>query len=146
MNIWLISYSDEPIKPNVMKKYFLFILLSFWMVFANAQTVIPNGSFEDWTTTTCDNLVNYSTSNAEVMYYRNLPCNVVKSTVKHGGNFAVSLTTVASATDTSFAYFINGQPDGNPMDWHGGIPYTEMPTSIMGFYKYNVETLDIRCF
>lgn len=120
----------------------LFFLLLFWVEFTYSQIVIPNGGFEDWTTASCENLDNYSTSNAEVYYYRNLPFNVEKTTDKHGGNFAVSLKTVASATDTSFAYFINGQPDGNPMDWHGGIPYTEMPTSIKGYYKYNVATDD----
>jgi len=72
-----------------------------------------------------------------------MPFNAVKTAVAQHGNSAIKLTTVASGEETAMAYFINANPNnGDPSTWTGGIPYTQKPTGISGYYKYNVATGD----
>lgn len=104
---------------------------------------IPNGNFEQWTSFTAEDPQNYSnTSNASNLFRYGLPFNVTKTTDAYHGTYAIQLTTNASATDTSFAYFINANPDKNPAQWTGGMPFNEKPTGIRGYYKYNVAVTD----
>ena len=128
-----------------MKK--LLLLLSFACIAAtaNAQT-IPNGNFETWNTVSYNYPQGYPfNSNYDVLYRRqsSLPFNVEKTTPAYHGNYAIKLSTVAAVSDTAIGYFINSNPNnGDPMTWRGGMPYTEKPTGIKGYYKYNVATGD----
>jgi hypothetical protein len=127
-----------------MKKKLLLLCLVFVAIIVHGQTPsIPNGNFEQWTSATCDDVQNYlGSSNSQNFFRYHLPFNVVKSTDAYHGTYAVQLTTNASAKDTSFAYFINTDPNGPPNSWTGGMPYNEKPTGIRGYYKYNVATAD----
>lgn len=131
----------------MMKKYILLLLIAISANSAYAQIAIPNGDFELWTTATSEMPQFYPNgSNRDNFYRNNLPFNVIKTVDAYHGTYAISLSTNASPTDTAFGYFINSNPDGNPAAWHGGIPYTETPTRIRGYYKYNVETADSATF
>ncbi|MGD0710863.1 MAG: T9SS type A sorting domain-containing protein [Bacteroidales bacterium] len=129
-----------------MKKHlFLLLFLAFAAITGYSQSSIPNGNFETWTTTTLDNPLNYPyTSNINNFYFYNLPENVTKITDSYHNTYALQLTTNASATDTSAAYCLNYNPNnsGSPNTWHGGIPYSQMPAGIRGYYKYNEVTVD----
>lgn len=126
---------------TIMKKQLLFILLL--AVFASsAQQSIPNGNFEMWTTTTYQNPRYYvNTSNRDMMR-TGLPFNCVKVTDAYHGNAAIKLTSVANETDSMFGYMINSDAEGSPDMWHGGIPYSQKPSGIRGYYKSAVAAGD----
>lgn len=127
-----------------MKKNLLLVCLVFIAIIVHGQTPsTPNGDFEQWTSGTCDNLQNYPiNSNSQNFFRHHLPFNVIKTTDAYHGTYAAQLSTVATATDTAFGYFINADPNGAPSDWTGGIPYSEKPTGIRGYYTYNIATMD----
>ena len=128
-----------------MKKFLFFLcgVLITWVAFG--QDSIQNGNFERWDSSTYDYPQNFPfTSNPQNFYEYQLPFNVTKTTDSYHGNYAIQLTTNASATDTSFGYFLNINPNTspNPSSWEGGFPYDQQPTGIRGYYKYNVATAD----
>lgn len=127
-----------------MKKYLLFIAATAATMQAEAQLSIPNGNFEQWNTVTFEMPQGYPNgSNADNFWRHQLPFNVEKTTDAYHGNYAVKLSTItAPGHDTSFAYFINTVPDGDPSQWVGGMPYNQTPTGIRGYYKYNLATTD----
>lgn len=119
-----------------MKK--LLLLLSVTIVSTSnfiAQTV-PNGGFENWNTFTFENPVPWYNSNARNIE-SDLPINVTK--VPGFSGFGVRMQTVANATDTSFGYIANfpNEPNGE-----GGVPFSQIPTAITGYYRYNLGTTD----
>lgn len=124
-----------------MKKHLLLLSLVFIALIAFGQNSIPNGNFETWNSVTFDYPQNYPyNSNYDVLYrfHSTLPFNAVKTADAYHGSFAIELTTVASESDTTIGYFININPgDGDPSTWSGGMPYTEIPTGLRGYYKYN---------
>jgi hypothetical protein len=124
-----------------MKNLLLLLCLAFFSVIVNAQS-IPNGDFENW----ISGISNYPqyyqyNSNRENFFRSHLPFNVQKTSDSFHGSFAVRLLTIASATDTSAAYFVNS-PTTDGSTWHGGVPYTLIPNGLRGYYKYNVATAD----
>lgn len=129
-----------------MKKHLLLLTLVYIAITAFGQNSIPNGNFENWNTVTYDYPQNYpynSNFDALFRYETPLPFNVVKTADSYHGSGAIVLSTVTSGSNTAFGYFINSNPqNGDPATWSGGIPYTEMPTGITGYYKYNVATGD----
>lgn len=129
-----------------MKKLLLLLPLAYIAITAYGQTSIPNGNFESWNTVTYDYPQNYPfNSNSEILsrYQSVLPFNITKTTSAHSGSYAVQVSTVASVADTAMGYFINTNPNsGDPSTWTGGMPYTEKPTGITGYYKYNKTTGD----
>lgn len=124
-----------------MKK--LLLILSVTIASASnfiAQT-IPNGGFENWATSTFENLnAPWDTPNARNID-DGLPANVTKITGVSG--YGVRLETVANATDTSFAYIANfrNEPNGE-----GGVPFSQIPTALTGYYRYNLGTTDSAIF
>ena len=129
-----------------MKKNLLLLTLAFIAITAFGQNSIPNGNFETWNSVSYDYPQNYPyTSNHDVLYrYKTtLPFNIVNTTDSHLGNSAIKLSTVSGGTDRAIGYFINANPNsGDPSTWSGGMPYNQVPTGIMGFYKYNVASAD----
>ena len=127
-----------------MKKHLFLLALALIAVTAFGQNPIPNGNFEQWNTDTISTPLNYNySSNSDAFFTYNLPANVTMTTDAYHGNYAVKLVTEADATDTTFGYFLNTNPNnGNPATWVGGMPYNQSPTGIRGYYKYNVASLD----
>lgn len=121
-----------------LKNYFfawvIVTLVSF--NFSKAQTIV-NGAFENWTITNYDEPDNWNTANSEL----NRGGGIVTVTKVTGrSNFAIKLETKVSGGDTSFAYFSN--TEGDPEAGEGGVPYTQKPDSITGYYQYNVASGD----
>lgn len=127
-----------------MKKNILLLGLLLLTLLIRGQDLVPNKSFEIWVTGTYDYPQNYLyTSNPEAFYWLGLNFNELKSTDAYHGTYAVELKTVSSKRGTAAGYFVNSPyTDDDLNTWHGGIPYTGMPTGIRGYYKYNVETDD----
>lgn len=127
-----------------MKKLLLLISIVYFALATNGQNAIPNGDFETWNSGTYDYPENYPfTSNTDVFYRYQLPFNLVKTTDAHHGTYAVKITSLATSSDSAMGYFLNIDPnDGDPFSWTGGMPYTETPAGIRGYYKYNVASTD----
>jgi hypothetical protein len=129
-----------------MKKLLLLLPLAYMAITAYGQTSIPNGNFESWNSVTYDYPLNYPYNSNYDAFYRYetpLPFNVIKTVDAYHGTYAIEVSTVTSGTNTAFGYFLNSNPkSGNPIEWTGGAPYTEIPTGIQGYYKYNVATGD----
>jgi hypothetical protein len=83
-------------KKQNMKKQLLSILGAFATSFAMAQS-IPNGGFEHWTTTSCQNPQYFNSSNLQNHGGGGGlgPVNVKQTTDAFHGNFAVKMTTTA---------------------------------------------------
>ncbi len=112
--------------------------------FAKAQTGIPNGNFESWTSMTYDIPQYYTQSSDYEAFYKCMcPANEVKSTDFYHGSFAVQVTTQVANGDTNVGYFANANIGGNnPSGWAGGLPYTQKPTGIRGYYKCAIASPD----
>ncbi len=130
-----------------MKKNLLLLVLVYIAITAYGQNSVPNGNFENWNSDTYDYPQNYPyTSNYDVFFQYQLPFNEVKTTNildAFHGNYAVKISSISFATETAIGYFINTNPNnGGPDTWTGGIPYSQIPNGIRGYYKYNVATAD----
>ncbi|MGB3946388.1 MAG: hypothetical protein WBM13_00265, partial [Bacteroidia bacterium] len=101
-----------------------------------AQSV-PNGGFEEWTSTTFDDADGWVTSNNESVGYYGVP-TVTKVTGQTG--FAYRMETIVSGSDTTSGYLLNSE--GDFFNGEGGWPYSQQPTSITGYYRYNLPAND----
>ncbi|MGE4433669.1 MAG: T9SS type A sorting domain-containing protein [Bacteroidales bacterium] len=100
---------------------------------------LPNWDFEAWDVRSYDYPSHYAyhsnqmRANQETPYY-----NVVKTTDAQQGTFALKLSTDNHAENPNFGYILNTDPgEGNPDTWKGGMPLSERPTGIKGYFKYN---------
>jgi hypothetical protein len=117
-----------------MKKKLLSIMTLIATGVAFGQT-IPNGGFENWTTTNFEDPQFWACSNDESHSGNYAPINAVKTTDAYHGTYAIKITTVANNTDTAGGYFAQGNP-GNGLS--GGIPYNQTPTGMRLYYKANI--------
>jgi len=127
-----------------MKKTLLLTAGIFAVVLNASAQSIPNGDFETWNSYNYEIPQNYvQSSNTDVFFKCQTPFNCVKVSPGQSGSYAVQLTTEIGNNDTCFGYFINGNPNGgNPSQWHGGIPYSQMPTGLRGYYKSAIPAGD----
>lgn len=125
-------------KQNNMKKQLLLLLVVFIAIAANGQISVPNGDFENWTSSTYNLPDNYPyTSN---VYSEEDAFNLLRTTDAHHGGSAVKLVT----NFNGFGYFLNCDPkNGDVSSWAGGMAYNQKPTGIRGYYKYNVNAGDV---
>jgi hypothetical protein len=126
-----------------MKKHLLLLTFAFIALTVCGQSSIPNGDFETWITKTNSFPENYPyTSSAEngwTFISNDVPFNVTKASPGYHGSYALSLSTVVVGADSAAGYALNCEPNGDdPFSWHGGFPYTQKPTGLKGYYKYNV--------
>lgn len=122
-----------------MKKQLLFLCMAFIACALNGQSPIPNADFELWTSNSIENPTHFPFSSNRNTFYNGRASNIVKYTPAYHGQYAVQLSTEAE----SLGYLMNTDPkEGNPALWTNGMAYTEMPTGIRGYYKYNVATAD----
>lgn len=123
---------------NKMKKIILLVSVFCVLYLLQAQNSVPNGGFENWTSVTSSHPTNYDfNSNKDEMGVFN-----VNKTTGYSGSFGVELKTV-SADGIRMAYMLNENPQSeDPSTWHGGIPFSQIPTGIQGYYKYNQASGD----
>ncbi|MDD3320881.1 MAG: T9SS type A sorting domain-containing protein [Paludibacter sp.] len=125
-----------------MKKLNLLCFLLFSFVL-QATDIIPNGNFENWSSTTYSLPENYPYSSNLQSHYDETPFNLTKTTDFYHGQFAVKLSTISTEYGSSMCYFINSDPgEGDMSTWKNGFEYNQMPTGIRGYYKYNVASAD----
>ncbi|MHB1278683.1 MAG: T9SS type A sorting domain-containing protein [Bacteroidia bacterium] len=125
-----------------MKTALLTFVLGTLSLGAVGQSSIPNGAFENWTSTNVENPKYFTeTSNREI-FRSGFPVNCVKTTDAYHGSFAVKLTSVGDQNNSMPGYMVNGDPSNNPEEWHGGIPYNQQATGMRGYYKSDVKTGD----
>ncbi len=116
-----------------MKKLLLLILPVMTVFGAKAQDC-PNGDFENWNTHA------YSTPDS-AWYTSNTKSLAAADTLTvwpvagHAGQ-AVHIQTAIIGTDTLQAYVIKTL--GDPARGTGGVPYSQQPTTITGYYRYNM--------
>lgn len=124
-----------------MNKSLPFIALLLISSAALAQTSLPNGNFENWNSRSFAGPANYNSSNQESIQ-DNLPFGCIRSTDAFHGNSALQLLTVSGGSDTAYGYIVNGNPEDDPQNWHGGIPCSVKPSGIRGYYKCDIKTGD----
>lgn len=112
-----------------MKKLLLILLLL--QIKGYGQSII-NGNFESWTTTPYEEPDGWYSSNLFTLPEVGIS-NATKVTGQSGS--AIMLETEIIGSDTAGAYFTNTL--GDPLSGEGGVPYSQMPTDITGYYKYN---------
>jgi hypothetical protein len=115
-----------------------FAAVAFFLPAGIAAQTIPNGGFENWNAASFETPTNYNGSSNYDAIRKALPFNAGKVADPQQGSFAVQLQTVANSSDTMFGYFINGDPTSGA----GGIPYSEHPVALTGFYKSNIPAGD----
>jgi len=122
---------------EVMRKLLLFLPVFLLAIYAGAQDC-PNGDFENWVShpyNVPDS--NWYTSNVQSLSQADTL--TVWKVTGHSGQ-AIHLQTAIIGTDTLQAYAINTA--GDPKSGSGGVPYTQKPTSITGYYRYNMVAND----
>jgi len=107
-------------------------------------TEVPNGSYELWDVRSYEYPEFYPiNSNSNFLQDAKSPISVFKTTDKYSGSFAAKLTSYETSDWQNFGFFLNTSPQKeNPADWTGGIPISEKPTGITGYYKYNMASGD----
>ena len=125
-----------------MKKILLFAA-SLLQIGVFGQT-IQNGAFENWTSTSYNELNGWSSGNFNDIQRLGMP-SVTKVTGVSGFGIRIQINT--TSTDTSESYVINTtNPCADPDQWKGGVPLTQQPTAITGQYRYNLLGNDTAIF
>ena len=115
-----------------------FLFFGFFTIIA--QNTIPNGGFENWVSSSYDNLDNFTTPIGESIFILG-SATTLKSTDSQSGNFSVRLETKTNGLDTMFGFFTTGE-----FGQSNGFPYNQRPDSIHGFFKCNVKAGDTAVF
>jgi hypothetical protein len=122
----------------MIKKLLTAITLLFVTNLVVAQS-IPNGGFENWTTTTYKKPQFYFVSSLQSNNNFVNPIDVTQDTGHYHGSFSVKLTTMLVGNDTANAYIANGDPS-HPIGQ--GIPISQKPTGMRLYYKCDVMAGD----
>lgn len=130
------------LKYKLMKKLLLFtaILVQACLF---GQT-LPNGSFENWNSVPYYDLNGWNSGNLRDIQRMGIP-----SVTRVSGftGYGIRIQTNTTATDTSDSYIINtNDPCSDPPQWTGGVPLTQQPTAITGYYRYNLLGTDTAIF
>lgn len=120
-----------------MKKTLLVVSAMVALLSANKAQNVVNGNFESWKVTSVDKLNGWFSSND---FYTNGPICVSKTTDSRNG-FAIKLESKVNEFGiVDVGYFTNST--GDPTNGDGGMPYSNIPDGISGFYKGNFATGD----
>lgn len=103
---------------------------------------LMNEGFEIWDIQTYENPEFYPfTSNQ--FRIGGLPYNATKTTFAQHGSYALRLETDGLTNMANFGFVINQNPTSeNPANWTGGIPISEKPTGIQGYYTFHAVGAD----
>lgn len=127
-----------------MKKIAYLLIFSLLIATVNAQTVVPNGGFEAWTSFgSYSNPDGWDTPNEELMAIPFFGTSVVaKSTDHHGGDFSAKLETkhitLPPLDAPGLVITANLTLDIASMSFviTGGVPVVDRPCHLTGFYKF----------
>lgn len=119
-----------------MKKILLLSMMFSYTSFA--QTILV-GDFENWTITAYDDLpAPWYTSNQFTV--KDYGVATTKKVTGFSSANAIRIETYVSGTDTVPGYFTNTEDD--PTAGEGGMPYSQQPNAIEGYYRYNLPGND----
>lgn len=119
-----------------MKKIILIICLFLPQVTTQGQAIL-NADFENWANSSYDDLIDWSTSNYDAMHSYS-----VQNVAQFQGISGLSaiLSTQVPGLDTLLGYVTNTL--GDPLAGEGGVPYSDQPTELTGYYAYNLNGSD----
>lgn len=101
---------------------------------------IPNGTFENWNSTSYNDPNGWNNGNLRDIQRLGM-ASITRVTGYSG--FALRIQTNIIGSDTSDSYIINtDNPCSDPDQWTGGVPYSQQPTAITGYYRYNLPGND----
>ncbi len=118
-----------------MKKALQSLILFLAILPFKANSQVENGDFESWTSFNYTNPSNWDCANKDVA--SQISAVSVTQVVGYSGN-AVRMETMVSGNDIHGAYIANGDPMGS----EGGIPCSQIPTAICGYYRYSLPAND----
>lgn len=120
-----------------MKKLTLFTLLAL-LSSLSIWAQIPNSGFESWTTVPNDNHLTYFRSNDKD------DGSIVKHQPAHGGNYALKMVTIADSENPLIgkSEFCINSFNPSPMGNGGGVPYSQKPTKLSVYAKYDIKAGD----
>lgn len=119
-------------------KKLLLLTAAFSLQMSLYSQSVPNGTFEAWTSTPYDNPDDWESGNRESIPMMGLAC--ISKVNGHTG-FGVRMQTSIINGDTAYAYIAMGDPQGQ-----GGVPYSQKPTAITGYYRYSLPGNDTALF
>ena len=123
-----------------MKKILFTAFMSIGMLYTVFAQGVYNGDFEAWENKVFfEDPIGYTSANAQLFMMGATP-NLTKSTDAVEGTYSVRMETTVFDGDTVFGYAVFGQPNDNFL--FGGFPFTDMPDSIKGSFKYNTANGD----
>jgi hypothetical protein len=101
---------------------------------------VPNGDFEAWDTSS-NNPTGWSSLNWTSQFGAPYTCS--KSSSKHGGNYAMKLTTITFGTEIIDGIAFIGTWNNPTTDFpQFGYPYTKRPLKLKGYYKFSTTSND----
>lgn len=116
-------------------KKLLFISTMLIQVYLFGQA-LPNGTFENWNSINYEEPNGWTSGNTRDIQRIGMP-SVTK--VPGFSGYAIRIQTNIVNADTSDSYIINtNNPCSDPPLWTGGVPLTQQPTAITGYYRYNL--------
>lgn len=119
-----------------MKTYKLFWVASFLFISITAfsQTQLENGGFENWTD------INHSTGwNSQIGSGFATVYTAEKTTDSHSGNYAAKLISKTYLALTIPGMITLGKFDLTTLKPTGGVPYSDRPTAISFYMKYETS-------
>lgn len=122
-----------------MKKITFFLFLSIFALSTSIAQVLPNASFDNWTSNTFpayDEPNNWKTLNPTSGLLGVITCyKATGADVQHGAA-ALKLVTKSVAGQIANGIATTGTINTTSQSIGGGLPYTGRPDSIGGYYKY----------
>ena len=115
-----------------------FLLLVAPLIMAQSSSV-PNGSFENWSSTTYNNLwLNGYPFSSNIQTLAIGDTTVMPTNDAYHGSYALKIRTIDTSNNTYDGHTINAldASSRNPSTWTGGTPFDEKPTGIRAYYKY----------
>ncbi len=104
---------------------------------------LKNGSFEIWDSRWYDNPAGYPFTSNTLRLDGSFPFNATKTTLSQHGSYALRLETDNLTGNANFGFVINQSPTSeSPNNWTGGIPISEKPTGVQGYYTFHSVGLD----
>jgi len=122
------------------------LLLACLAKSSGQSTAIPNPGFENAISLDYDVLTNYEglkNSNSASLD-KTGQLTMWKTADAANGSYAVELQTASRGMDTVYGFITNANPTTDPNS--GGVPYSEIPTGVTGFYKCNIPAGDTGIF
>jgi hypothetical protein len=122
-----------------MKRTLLTLTAAISIASSATSQVIQNGGMESWLTVETSEPSGWFTSNREGGPVTGVVTST-KSTDSHGGASAIKLESKMAGGELMFGFFVN--TDGDPIEGQGGVPYSQRPTHITGWYKSDIVAGD----